>query len=210
MKKLKNIFVLVLTCTILCILSGCKTQIELALQKDGTILVKMDLNAGNAFTQMFVAAGGEGNQLFETKEVTQEFEKAGFSQVKVSAENADLHVSMVDNGNTFLSDFVQKDKNDIVVVINPKNLMEYYSKADEQTVMLLDLLLAPVFNDEVMSEEEYVILVSSLYGENIGNELAESVVQVTIVSGEGKKTSNDVKLTKLLCLSEEFVLHSSN
>ena len=65
--------------------------------------------------------------------------------------------------------------------------------------MILDLFLAPVFNDEEMSEEEYLEMVGAFYGEGTATEVSQSFVKINLISKDGSKETLNLPLTQLFC-----------
>ena len=216
MNAKKNTFryiflVLVTFCAVA--LSACTADLTLELKKDGQIAVAFKGSAGPAFTKMIQAATGNDSVVFETEEIAAELEKSGFINVNATSNNADIQVSMVDAAQkTFIvnSGLVQTEKNDLSVILNAKNLYNFYSTADEQIVMILDLLIAPVFNDEQLEESEYLELLGSFYGDSIAQELSQSVLNLTVIGADGAKKEQKIPLATLLCLADQLVIHSSN
>lgn len=193
--------------------AGCTADVKLELKQNGDVDVRFQGSAGAAFTKMIQASTGTGVEIYDTKEIEKELSKSGFSKVKVTSNKADITVSMTENtakSFLFTSGILTKTTTDLSTQINPKTLAAFYTTADEQIAMILDLLLAPVFNDETMSEEEYLETLASFYGDGIASELKESVVKLTLVNAQGKKATQTIPLTKLLCLAESISLHSSN
>lgn len=187
------------------LISGCTSEVNLELKEDGKVEVQFKGSAGAAFTKMIQSATGSSDVIFETDEIKMELEKSGFTKVKVSSNKSDLMVSMTEPvARTFLSKsgLVQVQKKSIKAVIDRKNLSNFYNAADDQIVMVLDLLLAPVFNDEEMDVSEYLDTLASFYGAGISKEIAESVVKITVSSPDGKKDSKTIPLATLLCLTE--------
>lgn len=217
LQKIKVVFsILILFC--LSVFSGCTADVKLELKKDGNVQVSFKGGAGQAFTKMIQAATGTGGpgadlEIYDTNEIAMELAKSGFSNVQVNSNKADITVSMTENtGKSFLftSGILKKTKEELSTELTPKSLSAFYSTADEQIVMILDLLLAPVFNDETMTQEEYLEILASFYGEGIAKELKESTIKITLVNVNGKKVNQTIPLAKLLCLDETISLHSSN
>ena len=59
--------------------------------------------------------------------------------------------------------------------------------------------MAPVFNDEKMSETEYLETIAAFYGEKMAGELAESFVRLIVINADGKKQVQKISIPKLLC-----------
>ena len=197
----------VLFCT--AFLAGCTSEIELELKKDGSVDVKFTGSAGNAFASLISAgtsASGATNVIFDTKEIEYEMAGNGFSNVKAaSKKGADLTVTMTDkNGKSalFTSGVVSVQNGELSAALSPQSLKDFYNSADSQTVQFLDMLLSPVFNDEKMTQEEYIELLASFYGDEIANEIAQSNFRITLKNPDGTRKVQSINFAKLLCLDE--------
>ena len=130
----------------------------------------------------------------------------GFSNVKaVSKTGTDLTVSMTDkNGKSalFTSGVVSVQDGKLSATLSPQNLKKFYDSTDSQTVQFLDMLLSPVFNDEQMSQEEYIEVLASFYGEEIAEEIKTSSFRITLKNADGTKSVQTINFTKLLTLDE--------
>ena len=65
--------------------------------------------------------------------------------------------------------------------------------------MILDLFLAPVFNDEDMTEAEYIEMVGAFYGSEAAKEIDQSLVKINLISKDGSKQSLAYPLTQIFC-----------
>lgn len=159
--------------------------------------------AGKAFTKMISSAAGAGDSLIDEKEVSYELAKAGFSDVKVNQKkNGAVAISMTDKKQSsyiFTSGIVKSEKGSLKAAITRKSLEDFYAASDEQTRMILDLFLAPVFNNEEMTEEEYLEMVGAFYGQDASKEVSESVVKINLISKDGTKETLNLPLSQLLC-----------
>ena len=59
--------------------------------------------------------------------------------------------------------------------------------------------LAPVFNNETMSETEYLEILGSFYGDGAADEVSKSIVKINLVSKDGSKQTLKYPLSQLLC-----------
>jgi hypothetical protein len=147
--------------------------------------------------------GDAGELLIDTDSVSYELAKAGFSDVKVSQKKGGaVSIIMNDkkqNSYLFSSKIVKAEKGKLISAITRKSLEDFYNSSDEQTRMILDLFLAPVFNNEEMSEEEYIEMVGAFYGERAAKEVSESFVKINLISKDGTKETQNIPLTQLLC-----------
>ena len=194
--------------------TSCTSEITMELKKDGSVDVVFSGSAGNAFAAMIRSATGMGTDaaqsntpvIFDTKEIEYEMAGNGFSNVKaVSKTGTDLTVSMTDKTGKsalFKSGVVTAQNGKLSAALTPEKLIEFYNTTDSQTVMFLDMLLAPIFNDEKMSEEEYLEVLASFYGEENAEEIKNADFRITLKNTDGTKTVKSLKITKLLCLDE--------
>jgi hypothetical protein len=104
----------------------------------------------------------------------------------------------------FTSGIVKSEKGSLKAAITRKSLEDFYNASDEQTRMILDLFLAPVFNNEEMSEEEYLEMVGAFYGDAAAKEVAESIVKINLISKDGTKETLKLPLSQLLCGTINF------
>ena len=195
--------------------ASCTSEITLELKKDGSVDVQFSGVAGAAFATMINSVSGmSGNEngstadtvIFDTKEIEYEMSSNGFSQVKAaSKKGSDLTVTMTDkNGKSalFTSGVVNVKDGKLNASLSPQSLVKFYNSADSQTVQFLDLLLAPIFNDEKMSQEEYLEVLASFYGEEIAQEMKNSNFRITLKNPDGTKVVQTIPFGKLLTLSE--------
>ena len=189
----------------LCFIS-CTTEVTLTVQPDNSVTIKFDGGAGEAFTKMISSAAGMGSEsenLIDTEVVSYELAKAGFSDVKINQKKGGaVSITMSDKKQTsyiFTSGIAKCEKGRLSAVITRKSLEDFYTSADEQTRMILDLFLAPVFNDEEMTEAEYIEIVSSFYGALAAKEVGSSFVKINLISKDGKKETLNYPLTQVFC-----------
>ena len=163
--------------------------------------------AGDAFSKLISSATG-GYNIIDSQAVKAELEKEGFSNVQVTVKSSsDVQIKMTDkNRSTYIySSGLLKNKEDaaknvskLVLDFSNKNIKEFYASADEQTCMILDLFVAPVFNDEIMPASNYISLLGSVYGSEAGDEIKNSTVRVNLVSANGEKTTAEYELAQIL------------
>lgn len=185
---------------------SCTTEVTLAVQPDNSVTIKFDGGAGEAFTKMISSAagmGGEAENLIDTDTVSFELAKAGFSDVKINQKKGgSVSITMSDKKQSsyiFTSGIAKCEKGKLSTVITRKSLEDFYASADEQTRMILDLFLAPVFNDEEMTEAEYIEMVSSFYGAGAAKEVGSSFVKINLISKDGKKETINYPLSQIFC-----------
>ena len=191
--------ILILTSAIL--FASCTTEVTLTVKPDDSVDIRFEGGAGNAFTKMI--AGGSTDAIIDTDTVTYELARAGFSNVKAEQKTGGaVLISMSDKKKSsyiFTSGIVKAEKGRLSAAITRKSLEDFYKSADEQTRMTLDLFLAPVFNDEVMSEAEYLEMVASFYGNDAAKEVSESVVKINLISKDGTNETLTYPLSQIFC-----------
>ena len=210
MKKLFGITLILLPLLFI----SCQAEVTLTVQSDDSIAITFEGAAGPAFTRMIssaagmnVAAGAEtqsnGDFLIDEASVSYELAKAGFSDVKVlQKKGGAVRISMTDKAQSsylFTSKIVKAEKGKLSAFLSRKSLEDFYASADEQTRMILDLVLAPVFNDEEMTEAEYLEMVGAFYGEAAADEVRNSFVRINLISRDGSKENLRIPLAKLMC-----------
>ena len=187
---------------------SCQAEIKLTVQKDDSVLVNFEGGAGEAFAKMISSAAGlggdaSGDFLIDANAISYELAKAGFSDIKVKQNKGGaVSISMCDRKQSsyiFTSGIVKCEKGQLKAAITRKSLEDFYNDADEQTRMILDLFLAPVFNDEDMSESEYIEMVGSFYGDGAAKEINESVVKINLISKDGTKETLKYQLSQIFC-----------
>ena len=204
------IFILIST---LFLFASCTTEVTLTLQEDNSLDIHFEGGAGAAFAKMISSAAGvnasegglsdNGNLFIDKDSVAYELAKAGFSNVKVNQKkDGTVSILMSDKKQTsylFTSKIIKVADGRLTSAITRKSLEDFYASADEQTIMILDLFLAPVFNNEEMSEEEYLEMVGAFYGEAAADEVRNSFVRINLISRDGSKENLRIPLAQLMC-----------
>ena len=207
--RFRNKFGMTLSLLIISIfLVSCTTEVTLSVQKDDSVEIHFEGGAGEAFTKMISSAAGvgmnsDGSNVVDTEAVSYELAKAGFSNVKVEQKAGGLVlINMSDKKSSsyiFTSGIIKSEKGKLSAAITRKSLEDFYNSADEQSRMTLDLFLAPVFNNETMSEAEYLEMLGSFYGNGAADEVSKSVVKINLISKDGSKQTLKYPLSKILC-----------
>lgn len=204
---MKNVFKF---CIILAsfLLVSCTSEITVKLNKDNSVNITLNAGAGDAFTKMLMNTTGD-NGAIDEKQVGFELAKAGFSDVNVKTYGkSDVKITMKDktcSSYLFKSGMFTVKNGVLSLEITPATLKEFYDSADEQTLNVLDLFLAPVFNDEKMSEEEYLEMVGAFYGSNASNEIRNSVVIINIENADGNISTFRLPLPQVLTAENSII-----
>jgi len=219
----KSLFILTIFISAF-LMSSCSLNISLQMLKDGSVSISFEGGAGQAFTQMLLSAAGISdvdngggtdpsksssqstnvlNQNLDLKEIEYELAKAGFTNIESQIQGtSSVRVNMRDPERTsyiFSSGLVSQDKDQLKLNISRKALVDFYNSADQQTAMILDLFIAPVFNDEEMTEAEYIEMLATFYGQDAADEVRDSFINITLKNLDGKVTKEKLPLSRLLC-----------
>lgn len=190
---------------------SCRAEATVRAQNDGSVQITFSGECGAYFENMIRSFSDVESDvsIFDATELSQNLRDDGFKDVSTATPtNAGLVLKMTDSGKSFLftSGLLSYDKKNLVVKLSPEIMQKFYDAADEQTKTILDLFIAPVFNNEEMSEEEYLEVISSFYGNEAADEIKKCDLKLTLVSLEGKKVIFNLPLAKLLTLNETNVL----
>lgn len=191
---------------------SCSAEITFEAKKDGSVKISYAGDFSGEFLQFMMSQNDEisdlGQKDFENSEIDKQtlkesLENSGFENVQiVSGKLKKLIFKMEDKSKKsalFMTNLLKMQNGTISVDLSYENLKKFYDNADEQLQSDLDLLLAPVFNDEKMSETEYLETVAAFYGDKIADELAESFIKLIIINADGKKQIQKISIPKLLC-----------
>lgn len=196
---IKNIFKIVIFLSLSIFLFSCDAKVNLI--SDGTtIYVQFNTIAEKGFEKLLNSLNSENQNYIDTDEIISSLEKSGYKNVKADLKNnKELSVSLEDFDKILLSTQILKMEDGFIKEdFSADTLKKFYNSSDEQILQFLDLLLAPVFNDEKMATSEYLEIIASFYGQELSDELKESKL---IISSQNstKKTKNIYQLVDLLC-----------
>lgn len=210
-KHSRYLFIICLLFTAL--FTSCTSKIDLELKKDGSVNVSFEGGSiGSSIKKLLSSVTGTASSSFsfDTNQIAEALKQSGFSNVMVrSPSGTDLVITMKDINKKsilFSSGIINTDEKKLELTLNPQRLINFYYDCDETLKTYLDLLMAPVFNDEIMSEQEYLSTVSSLYGNDIGKEIGESVFLIKLKNPDGKTSERKITLAELLTLNNTLQL----
>ena len=191
---------------------SCSAEITLEAKKDGGVKISYAGDFSGEFLQ-FLINQDDGNDEtdfdnlenaeIDVQVLKESLKNSGFEKVQIiSGKLKNLLIIMEDKSQKsalFYSKLLKIQNGTISVDFSYENLKNFYENADEQLQSDLDLLLAPVFNDEKMSETEYLETIAAFYGEKMAGELAKSFVRLIVINADGKKQVQKISIPKLLC-----------
>lgn len=210
---MKKLFLIILSVFFVFSFWSCTTEVTIKENSNGIINISFSGAAGQAFAKMISSSSDYQSDtvIFETEQIQFELLKSGFENVNVKSKTgSDLQISMQEKTkNTFLyKSGLFSGKENLKITLSPKELTEFYKLADEQIILFLDLLLAPIFNDEVMSQEEYLETIASFYGESASKEISESNIKINLTDKNNQTKTFSFPIAQLLTLQETIILEN--
>lgn len=210
---MKKLFLIILSVFFVFSFWSCTTEVTIKENSNGIIDISFSGAAGQAFAKMISSSSDYQSDtvIFETDQIQFELLKSGFENVDVKSKTgSDLQISMQEKTkNTFLyKSGLFSGKENLKITLSPKELTEFYKLADEQIILFLDLLLAPIFNDEVMSQEEYLETIASFYGESASKEISESNIKINLTDKNNQTKTFSFPIAQLLTLQETIILEN--
>ena len=211
-KNLIAAFLAALTLAFCTFLTSCESDISLEVKTkaDGSTALTLNFSAicGDALKEMLLAAAGSGAdastgpELFDCAEISSQLKNAGFSSIQVNAQGVRLQISMEDSeckSYLFTSGLLEQSAGNLKINLSSSMLKAFYDSCNQEIQMLLDLFMAPVFNDEVMQPAEYEEFLAAVYGSSLQKEINSSKIHISIKNADGTITRKNMSLSALLC-----------
>ena len=194
------------------LLFSCSAEIVFEVKKDGNVKISYDGDLNGDFLQFLINQNGKNAELdlgnienteLDVEDLTESLKNSGFENVQIlSGKLKNILITMEDKSQKsvlFYSKLLKMQNGSLSVDFSYENLRNFYENADEQLQSDLDLLLAPVFNDEKMTETEYLETIATFYGEKMASELAESFISLIVINIDGKQQVQKISIPKILC-----------
>lgn len=191
---------------------SCSAEIVFEVKKDGNVKISYDGDLSGDFFQFLINQNGKNTELdlgnienteLDVEVLTESLKNSGFENVQIlSGKLKNILITMEDKSQKsvlFYSKLLKMQNGSLSVDFSYENLRNFYENADEQLQSDLDLLLAPVFNDEKMTETEYLEIIATFYGEKMASELAESFISLIVINIDGKQQVQKISIPKILC-----------
>ena len=83
-------------------------------------------------------------------------------------------------------------------MFSSQNLQALYGLLPFELASYIDMLMAPAFTGEEMTDGEYIDLVATVYGKNVADELNDGEVKFNIHGTDGRTNSSTLSAVKLL------------
>jgi hypothetical protein len=198
--------------------SGCSTDIAITALPDSSGGLHAVLSAGPAAEKTFTALTGTETTGTgpDTDAIQKNLEEAGLTAVTVSADGTSSltvqgTVKNLAAGITAFPGFIsgttdKSGKHQFTVTFSP-DIMQKAVKAFPETIQnYADLLMAPVFTGETMTQQEYKELLAAVYGNSFAEELAESTVRISFSSPAAAVQNEAIPLLELLTLKKTKII----
>lgn len=182
----KNIFIFV-TISLIFTLLSCSPELSIKMKNDNTSDFYLNLTNTESFFANFSAFMDFNEEKFyDEKSLIESLTNLGFSKINLTTgKNADLSISAEILNNTLVNSesplstlFSITDK-DFALEIHPSKLIEILSSVPEISDYL-DLLMAPIYTGEQISESEYLELFASVYGESFAQDFEKTNISINI------------------------------
>lgn len=199
-----------------CFFSSCENELKICADSAG-VNFDYKINFGKEFLSIFSAALGsdsaEEEQNFNAEEIAQIFIDSKFENI--SAKNLGSgnflisgRLSETAEDPVSKSGMISLSENSFSIKISRENLLEFYRTLPEDFQNYLDMLMAPAFTGEEMSDGEYVELLSEVYGQALADEVSAASVKIAVVSPSGMKKNYSVRLVEILNIKNALVFAS--
>jgi hypothetical protein len=212
MKLIKYLLPLIALPGIL-LFSACTASVDVHAGTDGSAEISYGAVFGNALVEVMKSLSEAGSgPLFDTRSITEQLQKAGIQTAKVSSPSDSaltVSASLAAGSKDPVSavGFLSGSAHSLTLTLSPEKLSALYTAMPETVQSYIDLFMAPVFGGTVMTAEDYVNLVASVYGQPVGDEVAAAQIRITLYgpAGSGIRKTVTVPLTDILTASKPLV-----
>ena len=213
--NMKNIYknlLVALFCSVILFLTSCKSQIKITFSKNACT-VKYSTKLGKALFDTFYAFAGEteSERIFDTEQFKQIFSEGGLKNVSAESKVIDeisIQGDIDGNNGDFISgsSIIKSSNNgkNVEIEFSRNNLLKMYDNMPSIMRSYIDLCMAPVFTEEEMSNEEYLELISSVYGQILADEIKTSTVDFIVVLSDGKTKQFSLELIDLINIKTDI------
>lgn len=213
--NMKNIYknlLVALFCSVILFLTSCKSQIKITFSKNACT-VKYSTKLGKALFDTFYAFAGEteSERIFDTEQFKQIFSEGGLKNVSAESKVIDeisIQGDIDGNNGDFISgaSIIKSSNNgkNVEIEFTRNNLLKMYDNMPSIMRSYIDLFMAPVFTEEEMSNEEYLELISSVYGQILADEIKTSTIDFIVVLSDGKTKQFSLELIDLINIKTDI------
>lgn len=203
--------------------TGCPVSINVTALENNQLSYNFSTTAGKATNELISSfdnsnASNDNNNVNSTMFDTLEIERALFQMgltenratlSKTTNAEETLNISFKSSDNKF--GFIKIIRNNeglatqMKITLSPEILQNLITNQNNVIQKYADLLMAPCFTGELMSKEEYIELVASLYGNEIAEEITSGSIKIFLKNSRAKKIPEafSIPLIDILTLTEE-------
>ena len=212
MKNIYKNLLVALFCSVILFLTSCKSQIKITFSKNACT-VRYSTKLGKALFDTFYAFAGEteSEKIFDTEQFKQIFSEGGLKNVSAESKVIDeisIQGDIDGNNGDFISgaSIIKSSNNgkNVEIEFSRNNLLKMYDNMPSIMRSYIDLFMAPVFTEEEMSNEEYLELISSVYGQILADEIKTSTVDFIVVLSDGKTKQFSLELIDLINIKTDI------
>lgn len=205
-KKIFSMFALVFA---ILIFASCENELKICANDSG-INFNYKINSSEGFLNFFSALSNsdEPNTIFDAEIISNLFEQSGFENISAQSDGANLFVRGKLSQNAedpfSKSGMICLTQKKLSITLNKKNLLDFYNNLPEDLQTSLDLFMSPTFTGEEMTNEEYIELISEVYGQELADEFSAATLKLTVESPYGNKNYS-IKLVEILNIKNELI-----
>ena len=187
--KIKFLCAITIVFSFVILFSGCSTAINASFEKDFSGTIGLHTAVSNTVTSLTSSFFGTSEELgiFDLEQIRTSLEESGLKVTGLSCPTANS-LAVFANTDDFSrilpenNDFIKFSQNDststMTLLLSPENIQKVVALMPDETAVYTDLLVAPVFTGEEMSQEDYIELMAIAYGGQAAAELAASEIKL--------------------------------
>ncbi len=192
---------------------SCSPRAVLTIQEDTSANIAFSMDSGAVIQSVLQAFGftDANTSLFDESQIRSSLAHSNLEVEEISfpsktalllRANTPTIENLLNNPNDFLSFNETDEEQELKLVLSPQNIQKVIALMPPETAMYLELLFAPIFTGEKLSEEEYLFLISAAYGQTAALELQNAKIALNI------ETPKPIK--KITSSNKEVVPNSLN
>ena len=187
--------------------TSCKSSVSVKPSAVGADF-DVSISFGSAFCGLFSAVfpsekGGETRSFFDDAQIAQVLTATGIQNVRVKSNgqtSLQISGSAAASGNPLVDSgiIVFAPDGNVSLVFSSQNLQALYGLLPFELASYIDMLMAPAFTGEEMTDGEYIDSVATVYGKNVADELNDGEVKFNIHGTDDRTNSSSLSAVKLL------------
>jgi hypothetical protein len=185
---------------------SCAIDSSIQLDKNGGADISLYFSCGDIVesTLRSLFSLESDTKIFDETDIKKSCEQSGFTVKSLSFTGSAsmklvLHTDNLAANFSSIPESIKFEKNSFVMNLNKNVIASIIAILPPESADYLDLLMAPVFSEEEATAEEYIDLISAVYGNNLANEMKNAKINITLSSPTSKKQLFSIPLTDILC-----------